>query len=592
MCNNNVERRQKAYIFAENKKIAGNVLMSHSENPVIVQSDRTLLLEVNNPLYTEARDALSGFAEIVKSPEHFHTYRITPLSLFNAAAAGMTSEGVLKALRKYSRYDVPVCVEMDIADYVSRYGRLRLMQSGGKLILSGEDDALIEMVWQSENIRPFLFARINTNSLEILPEMRGRLKQALLKFGYPAEDLAGYRSGEGLAVSLLDTCSGGGAFGLRCYQRRAVDSFYAGGGVRGGSGTVVLPCGAGKTMVGMGVIAALKCHTLIITPGITACRQWKDELLDKTTLTENEIGEYSGEKKEIMPVTLTTYQLLTYRPGTGGEFPYFALFNSANWGLIIYEEVHLLPAPVFRFTAELQSKRRLGLTATLVREDGREGDVFSLIGPKKYDAPWKDLESQGWIAEALCYEVRVSMDKETRLEYVTSSDRKKYRIAAENPEKYKAVREILKFHEKKKDRILIIGTYLSQLEKIRRLFGAEILTGKTPNSERRELYARFRAGEIRLLVVSRVANFAVDLPEANVAVQISGAFGSRQEEAQRLGRILRPKKDGSPACFYSVVTGDSKDQDFSAKRQLFLIEQGYKYRIENGVNELFANMKG
>lgn len=562
--------------------------MPHSENPVIVQSDRTVLLEVNNPLYSEARDVLSGFAELVKSPEHFHTYRITPLSLWNAAAAGVNAEVVLEGLRKHSKYDVPACVENDIADYVSRYGKLKLTENSGELVLSGADDVLVETVWRSEGIRPFLAGRISGNSAAVVPGMRGRLKQALLKFGYPAEDLAGYSGGEELEVSLLDRCSGGSSFGLRHYQKMAVDSFYAGGGVRGGSGTVVLPCGAGKTMVGMGVISELKRHTLIITPGITACRQWKDELLDKTTLKGDEIGEFSGEKKEIRPVTLTTYQLLTYRPGRDGGFPYFSLFNSANWGLVIYEEVHLLPAPVFRFTAEIQSRRRLGLTATLVREDGREGDVFSLIGPKKYDAPWKDLESQGWIAEALCCEVRVAMDEKTRLEYATSPDRKKYRVAAENPEKFKAVREILKFHEKKNDRVLIIGTYLSQLQKIKRLFGADMITGKTSNSERIELYGRFRAGEIRLLVVSKVANFAVDLPEANAAIQISGAFGSRQEEAQRLGRLLRPKKDGSPARFYSVVTGDTRDRDFSARRQLFLIEQGYKYRIENNLQRLLT----
>ena len=555
-------------------------MMADSANPLIVQSDRTILLEADNALYEEARDAVAGFSEIVKSPEHYHTYRITGLSLWNAAAGGMTAESILEGLRKYSKYEVPSSVEADVVDYVSRYGRLKLTEKDGRLILSSNDNVLIAMVWRNERIRPLLEGRIDGNSLEAAPSMRGRLKKALLELGYPAEDLAGYASGDYLPVDLLETTGRGEPFGLRYYQKRAAEAFYAGGSAYGGSGTVVLPCGAGKTMVGMGVISMLKCHTLIITPGITACRQWKDELLEKTTLAEDSIGEYSGGKKEIRPVTLTTYQMLTYRPvKVRDEFPHFALFNNGNWGLIIYEEVHLLPAPIFRITAELQSKRRLGLTATLIREDGREGDVFSLIGPKKYDAPWKELESQGWIAEALCHEIRVPMDGENRLEYAMSSDRRKYRIAAENPEKFNTVKEIVRYHRERQDKILIIGTYLTQLKEISRLFEAALLTGKTSSSARRDLYSRFRSGKIDILVVSKVANFAVDLPEANVAIQISGAFGSRQEEAQRLGRILRPKKNGSSACFYSVVTGDTRDQDFSAKRQLFLIEQGYRYKI-------------
>lgn len=554
--------------------------MYNPKNPLIVQSDKSILLEVDNACYEEARDLIARFSELVKSPEHIHTYKVSNLSLWNAAAAGMTAESILEALKRYSRYEVPSNVEADVIDYISRYGRLKLKKKNGKLILYSHDPLLITEVWYQKRIRPFLITQLDQNSLEAVPTMRGHLKQALLEIGFPAEDLAGYVKGDFLSIELLETTKQGKPFVLRYYQKHAIDVFYAQGSVYGGSGTIVLPCGAGKTMVGMGIISNLKCHTLIITPNIIACRQWKDELLDKTTLTEGEIGEYSGEKKEIKPVTLTTYQILTYRSKKQEDvFPHFALFNTGNWGLIIYEEVHLLPAPVFRITAELQARRRLGLTATLVREDGREGDVFSLIGPKRYDAPWKELESEGWIAEALCQEIRVSMDDELRFTYAISPDKNKYRIAAENPRKFSVVEKIVNYHRSRQDKILIIGMYINHLEKISQVFGAPLLTGSTSNRERRQLYDKFRGGEMDLLVVSKVANFAIDLPEANVAIQISGTFGSRQEEAQRLGRILRPKEDGSSAHFYSIVTKDTKDQDFSAKRQLFLTEQGYKYWI-------------
>ena len=554
--------------------------MYNPKNPLIVQSDKSILLEVENPCYEEARDLIARFSELVKSPEHIHTYRISNLSLWNAAASGMTVESILKALRRHSKYEVPSNVETDIIDYISRYGRLKLKKENDRLILYSQDPILITEVWHQKKTKPFLITQLDRNSLEVSPNMRGHLKQSLLEIGFPAEDLAGYVKGDFLSIELLKTTKQGKPFVLRYYQKQAVDTFYAQGSVYGGSGTIVLPCGAGKTMVGMGIISRLKCHTLIIAPNIIACRQWKDELLDKTTLTENEIGEYSGEKKEIKPVTLTTYQILTYRSKKEEEiFPHFALFNSGNWGLIIYEEVHLLPAPVFRITAELQARRRLGLTATLVREDGREGDVFSLVGPKRYDAPWKELESEGWIAEALCREIRVSMDDELRLTYAISPDRNKYRIAAENPNKFPLVEKIVNYHRKRQDKILIIGMYLDQIRKVSRIFAAPLLAGSTPNRERRRLYDEFRAGRIDLLVVSKVANFAIDLPEASVAIQISGTFGSRQEEAQRLGRILRPKEDASQAHFYSVVTKDTRDQDFSVKRQLFLTEQGYKYQI-------------
>ncbi len=550
------------------------------QNPLIVQSDKTILLEVDNPRYEDARDVIGRFAELVKSPEHIHTYKITNLSLWNAAAAGMGARSITDALEEYSKYDVPENIKTDVFDYVSRYGRLKLKKEDGMLILTSDDSLLITEIWNHKTLKPYLFKKLNELTLEVDPSMRGHIKQALTEIGFPAEDLAGYVTGDFLEVNLLDVSKRGAAFKLRNYQNDAVNVFYAGGSVYGGSGTVVLPCGAGKTLVGMAVIAKLKCNTLIITPNITAARQWIDELVDKTSLTRDEIGEYSGEVKEIKPVTIATYQIISYRHRKkDNEFSHFSLFDSRNWGLIIYDEVHLLPAPVFRITAEIQSRRRLGLTATLVREDGLEEDVFSLIGPKKYDAPWKDLEKQGWIAEAVCHEIRISMPDDKRLEYAMAHDKSKYRIAAENPEKYNMVKEIVSYHREQKDKILVVGMYVDQLKIIAKIFDAPLLTGTTPNKKRRELYDKFRSGELDLLIVSKVANFAIDLPDANVAVQVSGTFGSRQEEAQRLGRILRPKKDGSIAHFYTIVTKDTKDQDFSSKRQMFLTEQGYRYEI-------------
>ncbi|VUT26398.1 MAG: Type III restriction enzyme, res subunit [Candidatus Methanolliviera sp. GoM_oil] len=548
------------------------------KNPLIVQSDRSILLEVNNPFYESARDILGLFAELVKSPEHIHTYKITNLSLWNAAASGMSSDMILDALDEYGKYEVPDNVRADIIDYVSRYGRLKLKKEGDSLVLVSDDITLISEVWNNNGVKRYLQEQIDERTLKIEPGMRGHIKHALIELGFPAEDIAGYTTGDHLSIELLDETRLGTSFLLRQYQQDAIGSFYAGGSIFGGSGTIVLPCGAGKTMVGMGVMSKLDCHTLIITPNIIAARQWIDELVDKTTISKDDIGEYSGESKEIKPVTIATYQILSHR-SKNDEFPHLKLFNERNWGLIIYDEVHLLPAPIFRITAEIQSMRRLGLTATLVREDGKETEVFSLIGPKKYDAPWKDLEKQGWIAKAVCSEIRISMPEEFRLKYAMAKDRQKYRISAENPQKIKPVKEIVKYHRGKGDKILIIGMYLDQLTGISKLLHAPLLTGKTPNKERIELYDRFRNGETDILVVSKVANFAIDLPDANVAVQISGTFGSRQEEAQRLGRILRPKKDGSIAHFYSIVTKDTRDQDFSAKRQIFLTEQGYRYII-------------
>jgi DNA excision repair protein ERCC-3 len=565
------------------------------QNPLIVQSDRSLLLEVDNPLYTAARDDLARFAELEKSPEHIHTYRITPLSLWNAASAGLSAEDAVDVLARFSKFDLPGNVLTDIKDYISRFGRLKLVKSdAGDLLLKSEDPMLIAEVARNKKVQPHVLAQVDRNTLQIDPRMRGHVKQALVVFGYPAEDLAGYTDGEKLELVLREIDGDGVSFRLREYQSDAIASFWAGGTVHGGSGVVVLPCGAGKTLVGMGTMAQAKTHTLILSPSTIAVRQWIAELLDKTTLTADEVGEYTGDKKEIKPVTVTTYQMLTYRPsvtavnqetGEVGEFPHFDIFTRHNWGLIVYDEVHLLPAPIFRITAEIQARRRLGLTATLVREDGRETDVFSLIGPKKYDVPWKELERQGWIATAQCTEVRMPLTPEERSEYVLTEDsRIKYRIAAENPIKMDVLEELLKQHER--DSVLVIGQYIEQLKTIAARFNAPLVTGKTPNVERDRLYEEFRQGNIKLLVVSKVANFAIDLPDANVAIQVSGTFGSRQEEAQRLGRILRPKKDGSIANFYSFVTRDTKDQDFSTNRQLFLTEQGYSYNITDAATIL------
>ncbi len=548
-----------------------------SQNPLIVQSDRTLLLTVDSALYEAARDALASFAELQKSPEHIHTYRLTPLSLWNAAAAGHSADEVVDALTRFSRYEVPQNIVAEVRDYISRYGLLKLVKRDDKLVLTSERSELIAEIWLHRSVRPHLLAQIDDNNIEVSAALRGHVKQALIKIGFPVEDLAGYVAGEDLAIALRETTLEELPFTLRQYQTEASDIFHAGGSERGGSGVICLPCGAGKTVVGMCAMAKLQKHTIILCTNIIAVRQWIREILDKTTLTEDDIGEYSGAIKELRPVTVTTYQILTYRKKKGGEFPHFEIFNAMNWGLIIYDEVHLLPAPVFRMTAEIQARRRLGLTATLVREDGREDDVFSLIGPKKYDVPWKTLERQGWIATAQCTELRTDMPQDLRLEYALSPIRTKIRLAAENPTKLEIVRRLVERHQG--DRVLIIGQYLSQLDAISELLGAPLITGKTRNAERERLFGAFRTGELPLLIVSKVGNFAIDLPDANVAIQVSGTFGSRQEEAQRLGRILRPKSTGSTAQFYSIVTRDTRDQDFAANRSLFLTEQGYAYEI-------------
>ena len=546
-------------------------------NPLIVQSDKTILLEVNNSRYEEARDALARFAELEKSPEHIHTYRITPLSLWNAASAGHDAEFILNALDDLGKYDLPGNVRTDIVDYVSRYGRVKLVQDDGHLLLISDDPALIREIEHHRHLKPFLVGRHIGGGLVVDAARRGHVKQALVQFGYPAEDLAGYTPGTPLEISLRENALHGGPFSLRDYQRDAIEIFHAGGSSSGGSGVIVMPCGAGKTVVGLGVLSEIQSETLILTPSIVAARQWIREIVDKTTVPADAIGEYSGEIKEIKPITVTTYQVLTYRPNRSEDFPHFDLFNKANWGLIVYDEVHLLPAPVFRITAEIQARRRLGLTATLVREDQRETDVFSLIGPKRYDVPWKDLERQGWIATAECHEIRLKLPDAVRLEYAIAEEREKYRIAAENPAKYSALDLLVAQHSG--EQILIIGMYLNQLQHVAERFGAPLITGKTPTRQREKLFEAFRRGEQTLLVVSKVANFSIDLPDASVAIQLSGTFGSRQEEAQRLGRILRPKQDGHLAHFYSLVTRETRDQEFAANRQKFLTEQGYRYEI-------------
>jgi DNA excision repair protein ERCC-3 len=538
-----------------------------SDGPLIVQSDKTLLLEVDHPDSKEARAAIAPFAELERSPEHVHTYRLTPLGLWNARAAGHDAEQVVDALVRFSRYPVPHALLVDVADTMDRYGRLQLAKHPTHgLVLVSLDRAVLEEILRQKKIAPMLGERLDADTVLVHPSERGRLKQALLKVGWPAEDLAGYVDGEAHEISLDES-----EWTLRDYQQEAADMFW-----EGGSGVVVLPCGAGKTLVGAAAMARAKATTLILVTNTVAGRQWRRELIARTSLTDDEIGEYSGEKKEIRPVTIATYQVMTTR--RKGEYRHLELFDSRDWGLIIYDEVHLLPAPIFRLTADLQSRRRLGLTATLIREDGREGDVFSLIGPKRYDAPWKDIENQGWIAPADCTEVRVTLTDAERMAYATAEPEDRYKLAATARTKLPVIKTIVDSHPN--DQVLVIGAYLDQLDDVSaELDGAPIIQGSTSTKERERLYDEFRRGEQRVLVVSKVANFSIDLPEAAVAVQISGTFGSRQEEAQRLGRVLRPKADGRQAHFYTVIARDTLDAEYAAHRQRFLAEQGYAYTI-------------
>ena len=537
-----------------------------TDGPLIVQSDKTLLLEVDHPRARDCRRAIAGFAELERSPEHVHTYRLTPLGLWNARAAGHDAEQVVDALLSYSRYPVPHSLLVDVADTMSRYGRLRLDKHPTHgLVLACSDRAVFEEVLRAKRIAPMLGARLDDTAVVVHPSERGNLKQALLKLGWPAEDFAGYVDGEAHQIDLDPD-----GWSLRPYQQQAVEQLW-----HGGSGVVVLPCGAGKTLVGAATMAEAKATTLILVTNTVAARQWKHELLRRTTLTEDEIGEYSGAVKEVRPVTIATYQVMTTR--RKGVYAHLELFEARDWGLVIYDEVHLLPAPIFRMTANLQARRRIGLTATLIREDGREGDVFSLIGPKRYDAPWKDIESQGYIAPARCIEVRVSLTESERFVYATAEAEVRYRLASSCAGKSAVVDRIIASHQG--EPTLVIGQYIDQLDELAAHLGAPLIKGETSVKERERLFARFRSGDLSLLVVSKVANFSVDLPEATVAVQVSGTFGSRQEEAQRLGRLLRPKGDGRTATFYSVVARDTVDADFAQHRQRFLAEQGYSYEI-------------
>ena len=537
-----------------------------TDGPLIVQSDKTLLLDIDHPMSTECRRAIAPFAELERSPEHIHTYRLTPLGLWNARAAGHDAEQVIDTLIKYSRYAVPHSILIDVAETMSRYGRLRLeMDPVHGLILITTDTAVLEEVIRAKKIAPLLGARIDPETIAVLPSQRGPIKQSLLRLGWPAEDFAGYVDGQAHEISLVQK-----DWKIRPYQELAAEGFW-----HGGSGVVVLPCGAGKTIVGAAAMAHAKATTLILVTNTIAARQWREELLKRTTLNEDEIGEYSGAKKEIRPVTIATYQVMTKKKN--GVYAHLDLFDSYDWGLIIYDEVHLLPAPIFRFTADIQSRRRLGLTATLVREDGMEGEVFSLIGPKRFDVPWKEIEAQGYIAPAECIEVRVNLTETERLAYATAEPENRYRNCATTRTKREVVQALVEKHAD--DQVLVIGQYIDQLDELSEVLGAPLIKGETPIKEREVLFNKFRTGEIKCLVVSKVANFSIDLPDATIAIQVSGAFGSRQEEAQRLGRILRPKSDGRGAKFYSVISRDTIDQDFAQNRQRFLAEQGYSYKI-------------
>ena len=537
-----------------------------TDGPLIVQSDKTLLLDIDHAMSTECRRAIAPFAELERSPEHIHTYRLTNLGLWNARAAGHDAEMVIDTLIKYSRYAVPHSILVDVAETMSRYGRLRLEADPiHGLILVTTDTAVLEEVIRAKKIAPLLGVRIDNETIAVHPSQRGQIKQSLLRLGWPAEDFAGYVDGQAHEIELKQT-----DWKIRPYQELAAEGFW-----HGGSGVVVLPCGAGKTIVGAAAMAHAKATTLILVTNTVAARQWREELLKRTTLNKDEIGEYSGAKKEIRPVTIATYQVMTKKKD--GVYAHLDLFDTHDWGLIIYDEVHLLPAPIFRFTADIQSRRRLGLTATLVREDGMEGEVFSLIGPKRFDVPWKEIESQGYIAPAQCVEVRVNLSEAERLSYATAEPEERYRFCATTRTKRNVVESLVAHHAG--EQILVIGQYIDQLDELSEVLGVPLIKGETPVKEREILFNKFRTGEVTCLVVSKVANFSIDLPDATIAIQVSGAFGSRQEEAQRLGRILRPKSDGRSATFYSVVSRDTIDQDFAQNRQRFLAEQGYAYKI-------------
>lgn len=567
------------------------------ENPLIVQGDRSLLLDVHAPLAEECRNALIPFAELEKSPEHLHTYKLSPLSLWNAASAGFTAENAIEVLQKFARYDVPQSIVMWIKEISSRFGKIKLIAGPDIEVPVKEDSAekIIEhfLYLVADSLPVYKEIAANRTVKKLLTETlegdkeapehsfllkltdRGTIKQILLQAGWPVDDKVALSDGEPLDVSLRETTCQGKPLNIREYQKNSAKALIGDKGPGTGFGTIVLPCGAGKTIVGMTIMDMLKTSTLIITTNISAVHQWIDELLDKTNLTADQIAEYSGENKEIKQVTVATYQVLTWRPDKEGPYPHFSIFHERPWGLIIYDEVHMLPAPVFRVVAELQAVRRVGLTATLVREDGCEGYVFSLVGPKRYDVPWKELERDHWIASAECIEVRVDLPVSQEIDYAVATAREKHKIASMNPDKIPIVKEIIE--KCPNDKILVIGQYLDQLDEITKMLGCPIITGKTPNTERDKIYADFRQGKIRVLVVSKVANFAIDLPDASLAIQVSGTFGSRQEEAQRLGRILRPKEQKSR--FFTLITRNTVEEEFGSNRQKFLAEQGYEYKI-------------
>ena len=545
-----------------------------NDKPLTVQSDRTLLLDVHSPSADACRGDIIAFADLVKSPEHVHTYRISQLSLWNAISSGITPEEILSRLEKWSKFEIDSRITFFIKDQAERYGDFILTELDEEYLLLSVRRPVFALQLKAEDGLRNLLEPESGTTFRVKRMNRGILKARMIKLGFPVDDRIPLKKGLPLDIKLRST------FSPRPYQEDAVKALIGNGKNGSGYGTIVLPCGSGKTVVGILAAAALGTRTLILCPNVTAVHQWIRELLDKTELTPDEIGEYSGERKDIKPVTVCTYQIVTWRPDTDSDYIRFSLFRDGGWGFIIYDEVHMLPAPVFRITAELQAIHRLGLTATLVREDGREDEVFSLVGPKRYDTPWSDLEAEGYIATAYCHEIRLPLPEELEVEYAIAKKREKYRIAAENPLKIEAARKIIERH--RDDSILIIGQYLDQLEAFREKMGYPIITGQTPNKKREELYSGFRDGSIKVLIVSKVANSAIDLPDASVAIQISGTFGSRQEEAQRLGRILRPKEKDSH--FYTLVTEYTEEEEFAQNRQKFLSEQGYSYTIEKAEN--------
>ena len=546
--------------------------------PIIVQGDGTILLDVSAKDFDSIRIFMLSFAELIKSPEYIHTYKITPVSLWNAASLRYKSEDIIAFLKKYSSYEIPKNIIFQINDNIKKYGKIKIIRENDKYFLISDDSSVITEIANYKHTEKYIIEVVASNKIEINGIYRGHIKLILINLGYPVEDIAGYKEGIPYHFKFRELMkSNNMPFNLRDYQKDSVDIFYADGKPEGGAGVITLPCGSGKTIVGITAMEKMQTHTLVITTGVTACRQWKAEILDKTDIKEEDIGEYNGSVKEIKPITIATYKIITYRKDKKSDFTHFDIFFKKEWGLIIYDEVHLLPAPIIKLASEIQSMRRLGLTATLVREDGLEKDVFCLIGPKKFDIPWRELEKKNFIAEAYCYDIRIPLDESHRNDYIMSTDRTKFRIASENDLKYKVVMELIK---KLKDKnVLIIGQYLSQLENMRKKTGYTIITGKTPQAERDIIYGKFKAGEIKTLIVSKVANFAIDLPDANALIQISGTFGSRQEEAQRLGRVLRPKSGENKSYFFSIITSDTKEEDFGHKRQLFLTEQGYHYEI-------------